>query len=140
LEQDALDKLWNNRSDRDLHVPFLAINPGMNRHVLHRELNFDRQPPQLHHLGQAEPDGDRPDVLRRRSPVREDVTRVAEAPTLAKEDRGDGLKVHWVGIGPAVHAADGPPLLWEHADEVSLGEVAYHHGRAELPFSLAGEG
>ena len=41
----------------------------MHRHVLHRELNLDGQTPKLHHLGQAEPDGDRPDVLRRRIPV-----------------------------------------------------------------------
>ena len=59
----------------------------MHRHVLHRELNLDGQTPKLHHLGQAEPDGDRPDVLRRRVPVRQDITRIPEAPALAEEDR-----------------------------------------------------
>ena len=86
LKQDTLDKLRNNRSDLDLHVPLLSGDPGMHRHVLHRELNFDRQTPELHHLAQAEPDGDRPDVLRRRVPVHKDITRVPDAPALAEED------------------------------------------------------
>src|SRR5262245_782251 len=106
LKQDTLDELWNNRGDRDLHVPLLTGDPWMHRHVLHRELNFDRQPPQLHHLGQAEADGDRPDVLRRRVPIRQDVTRVSEAPALAEKDRRDRLQVHLVRVGPAVHAAN----------------------------------
>ena len=98
LEQDALDELWNNRSDLELHVPLLSGYPGMHGHVLHRELNFDRQAPKLHHLAQAEPDGDSPDVLRRRSPVRQDITRVPDTPALAEEDRRDGLQVHLVGV------------------------------------------
>src|SRR6187551_2061019 len=69
LEQDALDELRNDRSDLDLHVPLLSGDAGMHWHVLHREINFDGQTPKLQHFGQAEPDGDRPDVLRRRGPV-----------------------------------------------------------------------
>ena len=38
LEQDALNKLRKDRSDQDLHVPLLSGDPGMHRHVLHREL------------------------------------------------------------------------------------------------------
>ena len=98
LKQDALDELRNDRSDLDLHVPLLSGDPGMHRHVLHRELNLDGQTPKLHHLAQAEPDGDRPDVLRRRVPVRQDITRVPEAPALAEEERGDGLQVHLVRV------------------------------------------
>ena len=63
LEQDALDELRKDRRDLHLHVPLLSGDPGMHRHVLHRELNFDGQTPKLHNLTQAEPDGDRPDVL-----------------------------------------------------------------------------
>ena len=74
LEQSAFDKLRNNRSNRDLHIPLLAKYPGMHRHVLHRELNFDGQTPQFHHLAQAEPDGDRPHVRGRRVPVCQDIT------------------------------------------------------------------
>src|SRR5262245_18879443 len=98
----------------------------MHRHILNRELNFDGQTPQFHHLAHAETDGDRPDVLRWRIPVCQDITRVADAPTLAEEDRRDGLQVHLVGVGPTMLTADGPPLLGKHADEELLGEVAYH--------------
>src|SRR5262245_15656263 len=92
----------------------------MHWHVLHRELNLNGQTPKLHDLAQAEPDGDRPDVLRRRGPVGQDITRVPEAPALAEEDRRDRLQVHLVGIGPTMLAADGPPLLREHTDEKLL--------------------
>ena len=87
-----------------LHVPLLSGDPGMHRHVLHRELNLDGQTPKLHHLAQAEPDGDRPDVLRRRVPVRQDIARVPEAPALAEEERRDGLQVHLVRVAPEVLA------------------------------------
>ena len=87
LKQGALDKLRKDRSDRHLHVPLLSGYPGMHRHVLHRELNLDGKTPKLYHLGQAEPDGDSPDVLRRRGPVRQDIARVPEAPALTEEDR-----------------------------------------------------
>jgi len=50
LEQNAFDKLRNDRSDLDLHVPLLSGYPRMHRHVLYRELNFDGQTPQFHHL------------------------------------------------------------------------------------------
>ena len=139
LKQDALDELRNDRSDLELHVPLLSGYPGMHRHVLHRELNFDGQTSQLHHFAQAEPDGDRPDVLRRRGPVRKDIARVPDAPALAEEKRRDGLQVHLVCVGPAVLAADRPPLLWKHADEELLREVAYHDTWSKLPFALAGE-
>lgn len=42
LEEDALDKLRNNRSDLDLHVPFLSGNARVYGHVLHGELNLNR--------------------------------------------------------------------------------------------------
>src|SRR6266496_695767 len=99
LKQDALDELRNDRSDLDLHVPLLSGYPRMHRHVLHRELNFDGQTPELHHLAQAEADGNRPDILGRRGPVGQNITRVAEAPALAEEERGDGLQVHLVRVG-----------------------------------------
>src|SRR5262249_18298008 len=140
LKQNTLDEFWNDRSDLDLDVPLLSGYPGMHRHVLHREGKFDWQTPEFHNLAQAESNGDCPDVWGRRVKIRKDITGVEGVPPLAPEDRGDGLQVNLVGIGPAVHAANGPPLLWEHADEVRLGEVAYHHARAELPFALAGEG
>ena len=57
LEQDALNKLRNDRSDRHLHVPLLSGDPGMHRHVLHRELNLDGQTPKLHHLAKPSPTG-----------------------------------------------------------------------------------
>ena len=50
LEQDALNELRNNRSDLHLHVPLLSGNPGMHRHVLYREVNFDGQTAKLHHF------------------------------------------------------------------------------------------
>ena len=59
---------------------------------------LDGQTPKLHHLGQAEPDGDRPDILRRRIPVHQDITRIPEAPALVEEERGDGLQVHLVSV------------------------------------------
>ena len=111
----------------------------MDRHILHCKLKFDGQTPKLHHFGQTEPDGDRPDVFRRRSPVRKDVTRVKDAPALTEEERGDRLQVHLVGIWPAVLAVNRPPLLGKHADEVLLREVAYDHARTKLPLTLAGE-
>src|SRR6266446_3465075 len=77
--------------------------------------------------------------LRRRDPVGQDATGVPNAPALAEEERGDGLQVHLVRVGPAVLAADRPPLLGKHADEELLREVAYHDTWSELPFALAGE-
>ena len=50
LEKNAFDKLRNDRSDLDLHVPLLSGYPRMHRHVLYRELNFDGQTPQFHNL------------------------------------------------------------------------------------------
>ena len=139
LEQDALNKLRKDRSNRDLHVPLLSGDPGMHRHVLHCELKLHWQPPKFHHLAQAEPDGDRPDILRWRVPVSQDIARVPEAPALTKEERRNGLQVHLVRVLPEVLAADRPPLLWKHADEELLREVAYHHSGSKLPFALARE-
>src|SRR5436190_18463658 len=124
VEQGALDELGKDRSDRDLHVPLLSGDTGMHWHILDRELNLDGQPPKFHHLAQAEPDRDRPDVPGRRVPVSQDVTRVAQAPALSEEDRCDGLQIHLVRVLPEVLAADGPPLLWKHAQEELLREVA----------------
>src|SRR6266436_140397 len=77
--------------------------------------------------------------LRRRDPVGQDVTGVPDAPALAEEERGDGLQVHLVRVGPAVLAADRPPLLWKHAQEELLREVADHDTGPELPLALARE-
>jgi hypothetical protein len=107
LEEDAFDELWNDRGNLELNVPFLSGNPGMHGHILHRELNLDRQTPKLHHLAQPEPDGDRPDVFRRCGPVRKDVTRVTDTPTVTKEERGDRLQIHLVRVWPAMLPADG---------------------------------
>src|SRR5438874_5470575 len=139
LEQDALDELRNDRSDLDLDVPLLSGDSGMHWHVLQRELNLDRQTPELHHLAHAEPDGNRPDIVGGRGPVRKDIARVPDAPALAEEKRRDGLQVHLVCVGPAVLAADRPPLLGKHADEELLREIAYHDTGAKLPFALAGK-
>src|SRR6478609_11860106 len=139
LEQDALDELRKDRSDRDLHIPLLSGDPGVHWHVLHSELKLDWQSPKFHNLAQGQPNWDSPDVLRRRGPVSQDITRVPEAPALAKEDRSDGLQVHLVRVGLAVLAADRPPLLGKHANEVLLREVAYHHSGPKLPFALARE-
>jgi hypothetical protein len=132
LEQDALDELRNDRSDRDLHVPLLSGDSGMHRHILHRELKLDGQTAQLHHLSQTQPDGDRPDVG-------QDITRLPHAPALAEEDRCNGLQVHLVRVGPAVLAADRPPLLWKHAEEELLREIAHYDTGSHLPLTLAGE-
>jgi hypothetical protein len=140
LKQGALDELRNDRSNRDLHVPLLSVDPGMHGHVLHRELKLDWQSPKFYHLAQGQPNWDSPDVLRRRGPVGQDITRVPDAPTLAEEDRSDGLEVHLVRVWPAVHAANRPPLLGKHANKVLLGEVTYHGTGPELPFPLPGEG
>src|SRR5215468_1917641 len=86
LKQDTFDKFWKNRSNLDLHVPLLSGYPGMHRNVLHRELNFDRQTPKLHHFAKAKPNWDRPNVLRRGVPIYQDITRVAQVPALAEED------------------------------------------------------
>ena len=107
LEQDALDKLRKDRNDKDLHVPLLSGDPGVHGHVLHRELKLDWQLPKFHHLGQAEPDGDRPDVLRRRIPVRKDIARVPEAPALAEEDRS-----RWVAGSSGSYRAGCAPHQW----------------------------
>ena len=111
----------------------------MDGHVLHCELNLDGQTAKLHHLAHAEPDGNRPDIPRRRGEVGQDITRVPEAPALAEEDRGDGLQIHLARVRPAVLAADGSPLLREHADEVLLRKVARHDTGSELPLALARE-
>src|SRR4030095_1861266 len=76
LEQDALNELRNNRSDLHLHVPLLSGDPGVHRHVLHRELKLDWETPKLHHLAQTKANGDRPDIRRGRSPVCQNITRV----------------------------------------------------------------
>jgi hypothetical protein len=70
----------------------------MHWHVLHRELNLNGQAPELYHLAQAEPDGNRPDVLRRRGPVGQDIAGVPDALALAEEQRGEGLQVHPVRV------------------------------------------
>src|SRR6478752_9019826 len=102
LKQGAFNELRKDRSDLHLHVPFLSGDPEMHRHVLHRKLNFDWQTPKLHDLTQAEPDRHRPDVLRRRVPIRQDITRVPEAPARVPEDRCDGLQIHLVRVLPEV--------------------------------------
>jgi len=139
LEQDALDELRNHRGDRDLHVPLLSGDSGMHWHVLHRELKLDGQTPQLYDLTYAEPYGHRPDVLRRRGPVGQDITRVADVPAITEKNRGDRLQIHLVRVGLAVFPADGPPLLRKHADEELLRKVAHHRARAELPLALTTE-
>ena len=111
----------------------------MHWHVLDRKVNLDGQPAELKDLAQAKSNRNRPDIFRRRGPVRQDVARVPETPALAEKDRRDRLKIHLVGVGPTMLAADGPPLLGEYADKEFLGEVAYHHARTELPLALAGE-
>src|SRR5215208_5188598 len=111
----------------------------MHWHILHCELNLDWQAPELYHLAQTEPDGNGPDILRRRIPIRQDVTRIPKAPALAEKECGDGLQVHLVCVGPAVLPADRPPLLWKHAEEVLFGEVADHDTRPELPLALTSE-
>jgi hypothetical protein len=93
LEEDTFNELWNNRSNRDLHIPLLSGNPGMYGHVLHCELNFERQTPQLHHLAQPHPYGNSPDIFTWRGPIREDIARVPDAPTIAEEDRRNRLQV-----------------------------------------------
>src|SRR5262249_48669312 len=138
-KQGTLDELRKDRSDLHLDVPLLSGDPGMHGHVLHREGKFDGQTPEFHHLAQAETDGDRPDIFRRRGKVSQNVAGIEDVPALAEEDGGDGLQVHLVGVGLAVLATDGPPLLIEHAYEVLLREVTYHDTRAELPLALAGE-
>src|SRR6516162_8355908 len=135
LEQDALDELRKNRSNLDLHVPLLSEFTRVHWHVLYSERKLDGQTAKLHHLAHAEPDGNRPDIPRRRGEVGQDITRVEDVPALAEEDRRDGLQIHLVRIGPAVLAADGPPLLREHTDEVLFGEVAYDHAGSELPLA-----
>src|SRR6266478_2559832 len=74
-----------------------------------------------------------------RGPVRKDIARVPDTPALAEEERGDGLQVHLVRVGPAVLAADRPPLLWKHAEEELLREVAHHDTGPSLPLALARE-
>ena len=93
MEKDAFDKLRKDRSDLDLHVPLLSGDPGMHRHVLDCELKLDWQSPKFHNLAQGQPNWDSPDILRRRGPVSQDITRVPDAPALAEEDRRDGLQV-----------------------------------------------
>src|SRR4029077_19998848 len=136
LEQDALDELRKDRSDRDLHVPLLSGDPGVHGHILHRDLKLDWHPPKFRHLPQGKPNWDSPDARRGRGPVRQDITRVPDAPALAEEDRSDGLQVHLVRVGLAVLAADRPPLLGKDAYKELLREVAYHDAGSELPLAL----
>jgi hypothetical protein len=89
MKQRPFDELREDRRDLNLHVPLLSGNPEVYGHVLQRELKLNRQTPQLHHLAQADPDGHRPDVPRRRVPVRQYITRVPAAPALAKEECGE---------------------------------------------------
>ena len=57
LKQGALDKLRKDRNDKDLHVPLLSGDPGMHRHVLHRELKLDWQLPNFTTLAKPSPTG-----------------------------------------------------------------------------------
>ena len=90
-------------------------------------------------LAKPSPTGTVQTSSRRRGPVRQDIARVPEAPALTKEDRGDGLQVHLIRVWPEVLAADRPPLLGKHANEVLLREVAYHRSGPKLPLALARE-
>ena len=110
----------------------------MRQHVLAGELNLDWQPTEFRHFAQAQPEGHRPAS----SDGAFQLARILPeypTPALAEEDRGDGLQVHLVRVKPTVLAADRPPLLWKHAKEVLLREVAYHHSGPKLPFALASE-
>src|ERR1043165_2645756 len=111
MEEGARHKLRNDRSDLDLHIPFLSGNARVYRHVLHRELNLNGQTSELYHLAQADSDRNRPDVFGRRSPVCQDVTRVTNTPAVTKEKRSDRLQVHLVRVRPTLLAPNGPPLL-----------------------------
>src|SRR5215471_11180512 len=138
LEQGALDELREDRNDLHLHVPLLAVL-GTHGHVLQRERELDGQPPQLHHLAHTHADWHRPDVPGRRLPVRQDIARVEDVPALAEEERRDGLQIELARVWPSGGAADGEPLLGEHAEEELLREVARHHARPGLYLALAGE-
>ena len=131
LKQDALDKLRHDRSDLQLHVPLLSGYPGMHRHILHRELNFDGQTPKLHHLAQAEPDGT---VQTSSDGAFQSARILPEYPKLQpspKKTVAMGCRFIWFVSCRQVLPADGPPLLGKHADEVLLREVACHDSWAQ---------
>src|SRR5205814_2606815 len=57
LEQNAVDEFWNNRSNLDLHIPFLSGDPRMHWHILDRKLNLDGQTAKLTTLPRPSPTG-----------------------------------------------------------------------------------
>src|SRR5262245_34817005 len=105
LEKCTLDELPNDGSDLDLDVPLLSIS-GAHGHVLQGQLKLHGQGSQLHDLAEADADGNRPDVARRRLPVREDVARIPDVPAVAKEECGDRLKVELPRVRPIVVASN----------------------------------
>src|SRR5262249_44123153 len=56
-----------------------------------------------------------------------------------EEERRDGLQIELARVWPSGGAADGEPLLGEHAEEELLREVARHHAGPGLYLALAGE-
>ena len=104
LEQDALNKLRKDRNDKDLHVPLLSGDPGMHRHVLHRELNLDWQTPKFHHLAKPSPTGTvqtSSDGAFQFARILPEYPRLQPSP---KKIECDGLQVHLVRVWPEVLA------------------------------------
>jgi len=107
--------------------------------LLHRELKLDGADVQTSLPWTSRPRWERSTRPQTVRSSWQDVTRITDTPALSKEERGDWLQVHLVRVGPAVLAADRPPLLREYADEVLLGEVTHHQSGPKLPLALTSE-
>jgi hypothetical protein len=93
----ALDELRDDRDHHELDVPLLAKSIRVMNHILSRKNDPDWNSAKLHNFGDAQADGDGPDVSTRVSlPVRQDVATVS---TLSDRIRSGRLRSRRTEIG-----------------------------------------
>src|ERR1039458_1052965 len=94
-EEISLDQFRDDWRDRELEVPFLAKDIGMNRHVLTLNRKFHRKRTNLDHLADIESDRKRNHVAALvRVPVTQHVGVGADPPSVARQVSEKVLNVH----------------------------------------------
>jgi hypothetical protein len=100
-EQVILDELGDNWRDRNLNIPPLAEDRGVDRHVLPLELELNGEWTDLLHLRDVETDWKGHLVPIARIPVDQHIRRSANGPTVRKKVVCEVLQIHLAGLlGP----------------------------------------
>src|SRR5208282_6561577 len=135
FENISFNQRRDDRSDRELEVPFLAEGVGTNRHVLrlNRKLHGERTDHDYLADRQADREGYLVGVAR--VPIDKHVRRRAYAPTIARQIGEEVLKIH-LAQGLRAIAADREPLLGKYSRQPLITQVPEYAGWSQLPFVL----